>query len=297
MAISINTALRSFRETMGSVSGHVDTLIHSGSDLIQVGENMSSRAEQSAKSSSACSHLADDLSSNMNSIASAVEQLNMSVREISKSAGDSKEMVRKAVDAAHSTNKVVLRLGESSAEIGNVLDVITAIAAQTNLLALNATIEAARAGEAGKGFAVVANEVKELARETAEATNSISGKISVIQSDVRGAVDAISQIQSLIERVDAFSLTITSAVEEQSITVRDVARNVSGSSTASIQIADSIRNVAAIALDTTTSAQKTKLSAQELTTIAEDLGNRVGQYQLSEGTEERLRTLYSGHRN
>ncbi len=149
------------------------------------------------------------------------------------------------------TNATVSSLGESSAEIGNVVKVITSIAEQTNLLALNATIEAARAGEAGKGFAVVANEVKELAQETARATEDIARRVEAIQSDTTGAVDAINRISAIIERINDFQTTISSAVEEQTATTAEMSRNVTEASTGAVQIAKNIAGVAQAARDTT----------------------------------------------
>ena len=142
------------------------------------------------------------------------------------------------------TNATVAKLGESSAEIGNVIKVITSIAQQTNLLALNATIEAARAGEAGKGFAVVANEVKELAKQTAKATEDISRKIEAIQNDTKGAVEAIAQIGKIINQINDIQNTIASAVEEQTATTGEISRNVAEAAKGSNEIAQNITGVA-----------------------------------------------------
>ncbi len=154
------------------------------------------------------------------------EEMTASIREIAKNANEAARVATQAVKVAETTNSTVGKLGESSAEIGKVIKVITSIAQQTNLLALNATIEAARAGEAGKGFAVVANEVKELAKETAKATEDISQKIEAIQTDTRGAVAAIGQIGTIINQINDIQNTIASAVEEQTATTNEISRNV-----------------------------------------------------------------------
>jgi methyl-accepting chemotaxis protein len=172
----------------------------------------------------------------------------------------------------------VAKLGESSGEVGQVIKVITSIAQQTNLLALNATIEAARAGEAGKGFAVVANEVKELAKETAKATEDISRKIEAIQGDTKGAVEAIGQITSIINQLNDISNTIASAVEEQTATTNEIARNVQEGAKGGSQVTENIVAVATAAKSTTEGASNTQTAAQELARMAAELQRLVGQF-------------------
>jgi methyl-accepting chemotaxis protein len=176
-----------------------------------------------------------------------------------------------AVRTAEQTNLTVAKLGESSVEIGKVIKVITSIAQQTNLLALNATIEAARAGEAGKGFAVVANEVKELAKQTAAATEDIGQKIDAIQSDTRRAVDAINQIGQVIAQINDFQNTIASAVEEQAATTREIARNATQVAKGSTEISGNIAGVSMAAQNVSQGAHNTLRAARELTRLAAEL--------------------------
>jgi methyl-accepting chemotaxis protein len=180
-----------------------------------------------------------------------------------------------AVKVAEKTNATVSKLGESSAEIGNVIKVITSIAQQTNLLALNATIEAARAGEAGKGFAVVANEVKELAKQTAKATEDIGRRIEAIQTDTKSSVDAIAQISAIISQINDIQSTIASAVEEQTATTGEISRNVGEAALGSREIAQNVLGVAEAARSTTEGAANTKNSADELSRMATELQRLV----------------------
>ena len=172
---------------------------------------------------------------------------------------------------AESTNHTVAKLGESSAEIGNVVKVITSIAEQTNLLALNATIEAARAGEAGKGFAVVASEVKDLAQETARATEDISRRVEAIQSDTSNAVAAIGEISQIIARINDYQLTIASAVEEQTATTNEMSRSVSEAASGTTDIAANIGGVASATQATTATLAEADRTVTELATLADEL--------------------------
>jgi methyl-accepting chemotaxis protein len=191
-----------------------------------------------------------------------------SIREISKNANDSARVAKNAVIVAQSTTDTIMKLGQSSHEIGDVIKVITSIAQQTNLLALNATIEAARAGEAGKGFAVVANEVKELAKQTAKATEEISQKIEAIQGVTKGAVTAIGEISAIINQINDISNSIASAVEEQTVTTNEIGRSVTEAAQGVSDISKNIAGVATSAKDTTQGANDIKTASLELSQMA-----------------------------
>lgn len=181
------------------------------------------------------------------------------------------------------TNATVAKLGESSAEIGQVIKVITSIAQKTDLLALNATVEAARAGEVGAGFAVVANEVKELAKQTSNATEEISRKIEAIQTDAKAAVAAISSISGVISRVNEISMSIATAVEEQSATTNEMARNVSEAARGSGEVAHNFGGVAQAAQDTSSSAGQSLTAAHQLAKLSQDLRQVVEKFKLDSG--------------
>ena len=260
------------------VAANATALGTASSKLSEVSQLMSANAEETAVQSNVASAAAEQVSSNIGMVATAAEEMGASIKEIAKSANEAARVATTAVKVAESTNAKVAKLGESSAEIGNVIKVITSIAQQTNLLALNATIEAARAGEAGKGFAVVANEVKELAKQTAKATEDISRKIEAIQGDTKGAVDAIAQIGQIINQINDIQNTIASAVEEQTATTSEIGRNVTEAAKGSSEIAQNITGVAQAARSTTEGAINTQVSATELAQMAAALQNVVSQF-------------------
>ena len=192
-AVAMRAVMESILKRVGESSS---AMAAAAEELSAVSTIMSSNAEETSVQSGVVSAASAEVSRNTQTVATGIDEMGVSIREIAKNATDAARVATSAVKVAEATNATIAKLGESSLEIGNVIKVITSIAQQTNLLALNATIEAARAGEAGKGFAVVANEVKELAKETAKATEDISLKIEAIQSDTKSAVDAIDQISS-----------------------------------------------------------------------------------------------------
>ncbi len=261
-----------------SLEESVQTLASSSRELMAVSQQMASNAEETAAQANVASAAAEQVSRNVSTVSTGAEEMGASIKEIAKSANEAARVATTAVKVAERTNATVAKLGESSAEIGNVVKVITSIAQQTNLLALNATIEAARAGEAGKGFAVVANEVKELAKQTAKATEDISRKIEAIQGDTKGAVEAIGQIGHIINQINDIQNTIASAVEEQTATTAEISRNVAEAAKGSTEIASNINVVAQAARGTTEGAANTKASADELSRLAADLQKLVAQF-------------------
>ena len=192
---------------------------------------------------------------------------------------------------AETTNATVGKLGDSAVDIGKVIKVITSIAQQTNLLALNATIEAARAGEAGKGFAVVANEVKELAKETAKATEDIGRSIESIQTDTKDAVSAIGHIATVINQINDISNTIASAVEEQSATTNEMARNVNESAKGSTEIARNIMTVSEVSQNTASGAGQTMTAATDLARMAAELKQLISRFTFDDASRSPSRAI------
>ncbi len=246
-------------------------------ELTVSSKQMTVNAEETAVQANLVSASADLVSSNVQTVAIATEDMTASIREIAKSAADAARVATTAVRVAEDTNVKVAALGASSAEIGKVIKVITSIAQQTNLLALNATIEAARAGEAGKGFAVVANEVKELAKATARATEDIGLKIDAIQSDTRMAIDAIAHIGSIIDQINDMQATIATAVEQQTATTNEIGRNVAEAARASAGIAETVTGVAQAAQSTTAGASDTQKAASALAQMGAELQQIVSE--------------------
>ncbi len=252
-------------------------LASASEELTATSQRMSANAEETSAQANVVSAGAEQVNKNLQTVATGSEEMSASIKEIAKNAHESAKVATSAVRAAEDTTQIVNKLGDSSTEIGQVIKVITSIAQQTNLLALNATIEAARAGEAGKGFAVVANEVKELAKQTAKATEDISRKIEAIQGDTKNAVGAIGQISGVIKQVNDISNTIATAVEEQNATTNEMARNVGEAAKGSNEITKNIGGVADAAKSTTRGANDSLKAAEALTKMSADLRGLVQQ--------------------
>ncbi len=292
MGVGLDKFFTDLRNSIASIAENASALAGASEELSAVSTQMSSNAEETSSQANVVSAASEQVSRNVQTVSTGVEELNAAIREIAKNASDAARVSQQAVAVAENTNVTISKLGDSSLEIGKVVKVITSIAEQTNLLALNATIEAARAGEAGKGFAVVANEVKELAKETAKATEDISQKIDAIQTDTQGAVEAIREISEVINQINDISNTIASAVEEQTATANEMGRNVGEAARGASEIAQNITSVATAAESTTHGASNSQQAASELSRMAADLQNLVSRfkYQRNELVKQPVKT-------
>jgi methyl-accepting chemotaxis protein len=278
MAKGLNQLLATLRDSMARIGQTAQTLASSAEELTSVSFHMGGNAEAASNKATMASSVADQVNNNVEAVAAATEEMGSSIREIAQNAAEAARVVASAVTMAQNANTTVRKLGDSSAGIGNIIKVITSIAEQTHLLALNATIEAARAGEAGKGFAVVANEVKELAKETAKATEEIGRKIEAIQLDTGSAVDAIGNISTIVNQINDIQITIASAVEEQTATTNEISRSVADAARGSAEIAHNITNVAQVAQNTLSSANDVHTASSEMARMAAELQQLVDRF-------------------
>jgi methyl-accepting chemotaxis protein len=271
MGSALNDALTRVREAIQAVRDDADGVASASTELSALSGELRSTAESTAVRAGHVNTIANEVAVNVSAVSTGAKEMAGAIGEISHGASQAATVAVEAVDTAAATQQTIGRLGESSTKIGEVVKVITAIAAQTNLLALNATIEAARAGETGKGFAVVAGEVKELAQETSRATEDIASRINTIQQDARAAVAAIDQIGSVITRINDFQAAIASAVEEQSATTGEMNRGFGQVATGAHDIATGINQVTDEAHLTTLGAVSAAKAAEELARTAERL--------------------------
>ena len=275
---ALNQAFSQMGSAVKTIAENSQTLKGASDELNSVSHQMAASAEETSTQATVVSASAEQVSRNVETVATGVEEMTASIREISDNAHDAARVATEAVQVAEDTSRTIVKLDESSARISDITKSITSISEQTNLLALNATIEAARAGESGKGFAVVANEVKELARETAAATEEISARTEAIQNDTQSAVAAIGQIGTIVRRIHEIQNAIASAVEEQTATTNEISRSVTEVAAGSSDIAESISGVATATRDTASGASATQNAAQELSNMAVELQELVGRF-------------------
>jgi methyl-accepting chemotaxis protein len=280
LTTAMNQMQNKLRSVIESISRNAQQVATASEEFSATSQQISANSEETSAQANLVSAATEQVNRNLQTVATSTEEMSATVSEIAKNASEAAKVAGEALRSSAETNATITKLGESSAEIGQVIKVITSIAQQTNLLALNATIEAARAGEAGKGFAVVANEVKELAKQTAKATEDISQRIAAIQTDTKSAVAAIGRISEIIGRVNDISSTIATAVEEQSATTSEMSRNVSEAAKGSGEVAKNITGVASAAQNTSNGATESNKAAQALSQMSTELRELVGQFKV-----------------
>ncbi|WP_308201170.1 methyl-accepting chemotaxis protein [Paractinoplanes maris] len=278
MGQALDSAMVRLRQTVSAIDNSAAAVSGAADEMSGITVQIATSADQTSTQAQAVSAASEQISRSVDTVSAGSEQMGASIREISQNASEAAQVAGQAVDLAATTSTTMNKLGESSLQIGNVIKTITAIAEQTNLLALNATIEAARAGEAGKGFAVVASEVKDLAQETARATEDISRRVETIQADTSGAVFAIEEISRVIARISDFQTTIASAVEEQTATTSEMNRSVSEAATGTGEIAQNITGVAEAARHTSQSVQHSRQVTDGLSRTSAELSELVAEF-------------------
>lgn len=272
---SLNQTADAFEAKVGSL---VSMLSSSATELQATAHSMSVTATQTNQQATTVTTATEEASASVQTVAAAAEELTASIHEISRQMAQSAKITGKAVGDARRTDIVVRTLAASAQKIGDVVKIISGIAAQTNLLALNATIEAARAGDAGKGFAVVANEVKSLATQTAKATGEIGSQIAQIQTATEEAVEAIKAIGATIEEVNVIASSIAAAVEEQGAATAEIARNVQQTAASTQQVTATIAGVSQAANDTGAAAGQVLGAANDLSRQADQVTNEVSNF-------------------
>ncbi|MGZ3768340.1 MAG: methyl-accepting chemotaxis protein [Bdellovibrio sp.] len=269
--VGIGTDVTAQQKMIMSIQETAGTLASASSELTATATEMSNTAQKTSGESQLATKAAEEVASGVQTVATNMEEMVASIKEIGRSTNESAQMAKTTLLKAQESNTIITKLGTSSQEIGDVIKVISSIAQQTNLLALNATIEAARAGEAGKGFAVVANEVKELAKQTAKATDDITHKIGAIQTDTKGAVEAIAGISQAVEKLNGLSGVVAAAVEEQTATTNEISRVVVESKKGVENIAEIVKTVSMAANASNVSSNQTLSASRELGLLAEKM--------------------------
>jgi methyl-accepting chemotaxis protein len=268
MAGDLDRAIRSVRDTVGELAGTAVTLGSAAQQLSTMSDALNAGAEEASGRAASAAGKADEINHSISSVLTGAEEMAASIREIATTSTQAALVSAESMHLVSETTTRIGELGQASSEIGDVIRLITSIAEQTNLLALNATIEAARAGAAGKGFAVVASEVKELAQETARATEDITSRIGAVQVSSGGAARAVEQIQEVIEQVSEFNTTVASAVEQQSATTNEMTRSIMEAARGSSEVAASFNAVAEVTTATSDTARASRQAAGQLADLA-----------------------------
>jgi methyl-accepting chemotaxis protein len=274
--VKISTDVTEQQKMIHSVELTAAALKEASVELTATATELARNSTKTSEESQTAAVAAEEVAAGVHTVATNIEEMVASIKEIGRSTHESSEMARATLQMAKESNESVAQLGKSSQEIGDVIKVINSIAQQTNLLALNATIEAARAGEAGKGFAVVASEVKELAKQTAQATEDIAQKIGTIQSDTQAAIQSITGISEAIEKFNGIAGVIAAAVEEQTATTNEISRVVVESRKGVESIAQTVKTVSMAAHESNASSSQTLEASKELASLSEKLNSLIG---------------------
>jgi len=308
LANSLATCIKNLRKMVEEITQTSEALTESAGMLTETANSQAAGAEQTnvqaqtvaaageelAINSKSMTLSAGEISQSSTTVAAAVEEMSSSIQEVARNCTQESEIARKADTQARQTRALMLKLDESARQIGKIVELINQIAEQTNLLALNATIEAASAGEAGRGFAVVANEVKELARQSAAATQDIRLQVSLIQENTANSMEAIDDVAKVIEQVSQIASSIAAAVEEQSATTSEIVRslhnvtsstkslseNVKNASSGADEVSRNINGVSQAASESAKGASRISSSAGELSHLASSLGGLVNRFKL-----------------
>jgi methyl-accepting chemotaxis protein len=278
IAAAQNRLLAFLRAKVTAIGASASGLTKQAEELANVSQSLGAAAEETSIQAGNVSNASEQVAGNVKSVSVGTEELGARIREIADNTNQAAAVAQQAVDDAKGANEMVLRLRESSTEIGQVLGLITAVAEQTNLLALNASIEAARAGDAGKGFAVVANEVKDLAKETARATEDIRRRIGAIQHDAGSVVSAIETISDIVERISGVQSAVVRAVDAQSETTEEMSRSASEAAGNTENISANISGVAEAAQQTARNAAALQHTAAELSRMSKELRGQLAEF-------------------
>lgn len=274
-ATDITSEKKDWIELVATLADTASQLGAASEELTATATQLSANAQKTTEQSQSAAVSSEEVSRGVQAVATNTEEMTASIKEIAKNTATGSQKTKESLKKAQETTVIMGQLGDSSKEIGSVIKVISSIAQQTNLLALNATIEAARAGEAGKGFAVVANEVKELAKQTAKATEEISAKVSTMQGSTDNAVTAIGEISKAVDEINSISMTIAAAVEEQTATTNEVSRVVAQSSKTVDNISVTIKDVSQAASQSSTGASQLLDASKGLSQLAVKLNDLV----------------------